>query len=148
MSRVTWRSSRRCGRCARLQERDARVRTDELPTVRADAGRLRDLLRALVDNALTFAGDEPLVVEVSAERDADGWRFAVADNSTGLPEDALDRVLEPFERAHSRSVATGPGLGLAIARRITERRGGRLWLESGPDGTTALFTIPDRVPGT
>jgi signal transduction histidine kinase len=96
---------------------------------------------------VTFAGDEPLVVEIVAERESHGWRFTVRDNGIGLPEDALERVFEPFERAHSRSVATGPGLGLAIARRIVERRGGRIRLESGSAGTTVSLTIPDRLPG-
>jgi signal transduction histidine kinase len=130
-----------------LDERGGRVVAEDLPVVRADAGRTRDLLRHLVSNAVTFAGDEPLVVEIAAERESHGWRFTVRDNGIGLPEDASERVFEPFERAHSRSVATGPGLGLAIARRIVERRGGRIRLESGSAGTTVSLTIPDRLPG-
>ena len=131
-----------------LDARGARVVADGLPALRADAGRMRDLLRALVSNAVTFASDEPLLVEVEAERDGDGWLVTVADNGTGLPEDARERVFGPFERAHSRSIATGPGLGLAIARRIVERRGGRIWLDTSADGTTVSFTVPDRVPGS
>jgi signal transduction histidine kinase len=131
-----------------LDERRARIDADDLPTIRADAGRTRDLLRNLVANAIAFAGDEPLVVELSAEREGDGWRFALRDNGIGLPADACERVLEPFERAHSRSVATGPGLGLAIARRIVERRGGSIRVDSGAGGTTVTFTIPDDVPAT
>jgi signal transduction histidine kinase len=127
-----------------LERRGARVETGELPTVRADPGRLRDALRALVDNALAFASDAPLVITVTAHRDAGAWRVDVRDNGIGLPADARERVLEPFERAHPRSVATGPGLGLAIARRIAERGGGRLWLDAADGGgTVARFTIPD-----
>ncbi len=129
-----------------LDQHHARVIAEDLPVVRADAGRTRDLLRALVANAVAFAGDEPLVIELTAERDDDGWRFALRDNGIGLPEDARERVLQPFERAHSRTVATGPGLGLAIARCIVERRGGRIQVDSGPAGTTVTFTVPDELP--
>lgn len=129
-----------------LEAHRARIVAEGLPTLRADAGRTRDLLRALVSNAVTFASDEPLVVEVAAERDADGWLITVADNGIGMPDDARERVFKPFERAHSRSVATGPGLGLSMARCVVEGRGGRIWIESDPSGTTVHFTVPDREP--
>ena len=135
---------------AQLESRGARVEFGDLPAVLADPGRVRDLLRALIDNALTFAPDDaPPVIAVGAEREGDGWRIDVRDNGIGLPADACERVLQPFERAHPRSKATGPGLGLAIARSITERRGGRLWIEAVDDGGTLVhFTIPDEVPAT
>ena len=129
-----------------LTARDARIAAGELPTLRADAGRTRDLLRVLLANAVAFASDDPLRIEVGAERVEDAWLITVADNGIGLSEDACERVFTPFERAHSRSIATGPGLGLAMARCVVERRGGRIWLESGDDGTTASFTVPDREP--
>jgi len=132
---------------AALEERQARIEFGDLPELLADAGRTRDLLRALITNALAFASDEPLVIAVTAERDAGGWRIDVRDNGIGMPEDARERVLEPFERAHPRSQATGPGLGLAIARCVVERRDGRLWLEGAEGGGTVVrFTIPDEVP--
>jgi signal transduction histidine kinase len=131
-----------------LTARDARIVAADLPTVRADAGRTRDLLRALISNAVTFASDDPLRIEVTAERDDDGWLITVADNGIGLPDDARERVFKPFERAHSRSIATGPGLGLAITRCVVESRGGRIWLESNEEGTTVSFTLPDREPTT
>ena len=130
-----------------LEDRQARVEFGDLPELVADPGRTRDLLRALITNALAFASDEPLVVAVTAEREPDGWRIEVRDNGIGMPEDARERVLEPFERAHPRSQATGPGLGLAIARCTVQRRGGRLWLEGAERGGTVVrFTIPDEVP--
>jgi signal transduction histidine kinase len=132
-----------------LDARQARMVTGDLPTLRADAGRTRDLLRALVANAVTFASDEPLVVEVAAEREDDGWLISVADNGIGLPEDARERVFQPFERAHSRSIATGPGLGLAIARCIVQSHGGRIWIDGAANGggTSVSFTVPDPPPG-
>jgi signal transduction histidine kinase len=132
---------------AELERRDARVEIGDLPGVRTDPGRVRDALRALLDNALAFASDAPPAIAVTAHRQADGWRIDVRDNGIGLPDDARERVLEPFERAHARSIATGPGLGLAIARRIVERGGGRLWLDAADGGgTVAHFTVPDRPP--
>ena len=132
-----------------LDRRGGRIDAGELPTVRADADQIRALLRALAQNAVAFAGDEPPAIELSAERDGDGWRVSMHDAGIGLPDDAYESVLQPFERAHSRSVSRGAGLGLAIARRIAERRGGRLWLEPAPErGTIVHFTVPDRVPPT
>ena len=131
----------------RLERQDARVQFGDLPAVLADGGRTRDLLCALVDNALTFASDAPPVIAVDAERDGEAWSVTVTDNGIGLPDDARERVVQPFERAHSRSLATGPGLGLAIARTIVERRGGRLTIEAaGGGGTVVRFTIPDDEP--
>jgi signal transduction histidine kinase len=132
---------------AGLENRRARLIAENLPSLRADAGRTRDLLRALVSNALTFASDEPLAIEVAARRQDDGWLITVADNGIGMPEDARERVFKPFERAHSRSIATGPGLGLSMARCAVEGRGGRIWIESRPNGTSVRFTVPDREPG-
>jgi light-regulated signal transduction histidine kinase (bacteriophytochrome) len=132
-----------------IKSRGARIEAGELPTLPADAAHTRELLRALVHNGLCFGGDEPPVITVSAERngDRDAWRFSVRDAGIGVPADAYERVLQPFERAHSRSVSRGAGLGLAVARRIAERRGGRLWLEAAPErGTVVHFTVPDRVP--
>jgi len=130
-----------------IEIRGARIDAAELPTLRADASHTRELLRALLHNGLCFAGDEPPVITLSAERDRDAWRISVRDAGIGVPVDARERVLQPFERAHSRSVSRGAGLGLAVARRIAERRGGRLWLEPAPErGTVVHFTVPDRVP--
>jgi signal transduction histidine kinase len=133
----------------RLEERRARVQFEGLPEVLVDPGRTRDALGELVANALTFASEEPPVITVSAERDGGGWRVDVRDNGIGLPADARERALEPFERAHPRSVATGPGLGLAVASTVIRRRGGRLWLEAADGGgTVARLTIPDEPPAT
>jgi len=133
-----------------LERRRASVSFEDLPTVRADEGAIRELLRSLADNALTFAGDEPLLIEVGAERDGDGWRVHVRDNGIGLEPDARERVLEPFERAHPRTIATGPGLGLAVSRRIVEAHGGRLWAANNLDGRGACFrfTLPVAPQGS
>jgi len=133
-----------------LDRRGARVEFGELPAVVADPSRMREALRGLVDNALTFTADEPPVIAVSAERRDDAWCIEVRDNGTGVPADARERVLEPFERAHPRAVATGPGLGLAIARCVIARRGGQLWVGEVEDGagTSVQFTIPDEVPAS
>ena len=131
-----------------LERRRTVVESAELPAVQADAGALRAILHNLVANALTFAGDEPPHIEVFAERDGAAWRLTVRDHGIGMPDDARERVLQPFERAHPRSIATGPGLGLATARVLAERRGGRLWLEPADGGGTAVHvTIPDRGAG-
>jgi two-component system, chemotaxis family, sensor kinase Cph1 len=135
------------GRRAVLEQRAASVDIGDLPDVQADGRALRTVLGNLLDNALTFAGDAPPRVEVTAARDGAGWRVTVADRGIGLPAEERERVLAPFTRGHPRSLATGPGLGLAVARLHAERRGGRLWLEAADGGgTAACLTIPDQAP--
>lgn len=108
---------------------------------------LRRAFLNLVDNALRYAGD----ATVSVRREGDEVRLVVDDTGPGLPNDALDRLTEPFERLEdSRSRDTGgAGLGLAIARDVAERHGGRLLLENRPDGgLRAAICLPERgLPG-
>jgi light-regulated signal transduction histidine kinase (bacteriophytochrome) len=130
-----------------LAEKQAHVFADPLPVVMAHRSQLRKVFINLLCNALKFAGDEPPEVRISAERDGECWHFSVADNGIGIPPHHHDRVFEPFKRLHSREDYSGSGIGLTICRRIVERHGGRIWVESGRTvrGTVFHFTIPDTV---
>ncbi len=129
---------------ARVQHTGAQVRIGEVPDVRGDASQLRQLFQNLIGNALKFAHPERApVVRVEAELNG-GWvRFSVQDNGIGVAPEYFERIFTIFQRLHTREQYEGSGIGLSIARKIVERHGGQLWLESTPEvGTTFFFTLP------
>ena len=121
-----------------IEEARARVTYDPLPTVAADAVQLEHLFLNLITNALKFRGPEPPAVHISAAaRDGD-WVVSVRDNGIGIDPEQFDRLFVMFQRLHSREQYPGTGIGLAICRKIVERHGGRIWVESAP-GRGAVF---------
>jgi PAS domain S-box-containing protein len=120
------------------------IDADELPTVAGEARQLTQLLQNLISNAIKFVapGTVPQV-RVSAERDGPWWRFAIDDNGIGInPEDA-EKIFGMFQRLHTRDSYPGTGIGLAIARKVVEHHGGRIWAEPRPEGGTRIaFTLP------
>ncbi len=128
-----------------INENDATVTHDPLPTVTADDLQMLQLFQNLVSNGIKFRGDVPPRVHVSATRDGDTWRFGVSDNGIGIDPEYFNRIFIIFSRLHTRAEYPGSGIGLAICKKIVERHGGRIWVESAPGkGSTFLFTIPAR----
>ena len=126
----------------------AKVTRDELPTVVADGAQLHQLLHNLLANALKFVGDRPPLVHVSAGDDGNQWRVSVRDNGIGIEPTSAQRIFVMFQRLHSPDEYPGTGIGLAICKRIVERHGGRIWVESQPHrGSTFIFTLPKRSGG-
>ena len=124
------------------------VTHDPLPTVMADDVQLGQVLQNLIANAIKLRGEAPPRVHVNAERHDDAWQFAVRDNGIGIDPQHFARIFVIFERLHARDAYAGTGVGLAICKRIVERHGGRIWVESAPGkGATFFFTIPDRTVG-
>ncbi len=121
----------------------AHVDVGALPRVRADRIQLAQLFRELVGNAIKFRRPEVrLEIHIGAERSADGWLLRVADNGQGFPVDDADRVFDMFERLVGLDVP-GSGIGLAAAKRITERHDGAIWAEPMPGaGTTVFVRLP------
>ena len=126
-----------------IEESDARIEVGSLPQVNGDEGQLRQVFQNLVTNAIEYSGDEPTQVAVSAERNGSMWCISVHDEGIGIDSDDTDRVFEVFQHLHSREESEGTGIGLALCRRIVERHGGEIWVESEPgEGSTFSFTLP------
>jgi light-regulated signal transduction histidine kinase (bacteriophytochrome) len=120
----------------------ATVVVGTLPVVLADEGQLRQLLQNLVGNAIKFRGEAPLRITVEAEPEGAAWHFVVGDNGVGMEMQYAERVFLMFQRLHGRGEYEGSGIGLAIARRIVERHGGRIWITSALGAGTAVhFTL-------
>ncbi|WP_135363157.1 ATP-binding protein [Halosimplex halophilum] len=123
-----------------IDERDATVDSGELPAVTVDRNQLGQVFQNLVENALHYGGEEPTVT-AGAEREDDRVHFTVADDGPGIEADQHDRIFEIFKQNASRSGSTG--IGLAMCKRIVNRHGGEIWVESEPgDGATFHFTMP------
>ena len=126
-----------------IQESAAEITHGELPTVRADGTQLAQLFQNLIGNALKFRGAAPPKIHVDARREENVWHFSVRDNGIGIDSKHQDRIFLIFQRLHSRQQYPGTGIGLAICKRIVDRHGGRIWVESEPgQGATFHFTIP------
>jgi signal transduction histidine kinase len=126
-----------------IEERSALVSSSQLPTVVADHGMLVRLFQNLISNALKFCKAERPIVRIQAELRGGEWIFSVADNGIGIEAQYKDRIFMIFQRLHKQSEYPGTGIGLAVCKRIVERNGGRIWLESEPGkGTTFFFTLP------
>ena len=125
-----------------MKESGAVVTHDPLPTVMGDEKQLAQLFQNLLSNAVIFRGQEPPHIHVSAKRTDVEWLLSVRDNGIGLDAQYADRIFVIFQRLHNRQEYPGTGIGLAICKKIVERHGGRIWVESEPGkGATFYFTI-------
>lgn len=129
---------------AHLLDASSRVIADELPTVQGHRSELLQLFQNLIGNALKFVpADRKPRVAVSAQREGGQWRFSVDDNGIGIDIVQADELFEPFRRGDSSEAYDGTGVGLAIARKVVEQHGGRIWAEAKDgDGARFCFTLP------
>jgi PAS domain S-box-containing protein len=126
-----------------IEQCGATVTHDDMPVAPADSAQLAHVFQNLIANAIKFRGAEPLRVHVAAGRDGDHWTFSIRDNGIGIESRHFSRLFTIFQRLHRRDQYPGTGIGLALCKRIVERHGGRIWVESEPGkGTTFSFTIP------
>jgi signal transduction histidine kinase len=127
---------------ASIRESGTRVEHTSLPFLAADSVQITQLFQNLIGNAIKYRRAEDPVVKVSARRDANEWVFAIEDNGQGFDQQYAERIFGLFQRLHGRDVE-GTGMGLAIARKIVERHGGRMWAESRLGvGSTFFFSLP------
>jgi PAS domain S-box-containing protein len=126
-----------------IEESAAVITCEPLPTVRADATQLGQLFQNLIGNAIKFrAGSAPRIAITAARRDAE-WQFSIRDNGIGIEPQHAERIFGVFQRLHTQEAYPGTGIGLAICKRIVERHGGRIWVESEPgQGAAFYFTLP------
>lgn len=125
-----------------IEESGASVSSSGLPPVGVDFGRLTQLFQNLISNCIKYRSEEPVEIRVTAEQEADMWRFCVADNGMGIDSAHHDRIFDVFKRLHGREIP-GTGIGLALCRRIVERYGGRIWVDSSRgQGARFYFTFP------
>jgi PAS domain S-box-containing protein len=130
-----------------IEESGAEVTVGELPALRCDSSQLVQVFQNLIGNAIKFSRpDYAPVVHVEATREGAAWEFSVADNGIGIEPKYFERIFQMFQRLHTRQEYEGTGIGLALCRKIVERHGGRIRVESIPhQGTMFFFTIPDMV---
>ena len=126
----------------RIDECNAVITHDDLPTVEGDARQLGQVLLNLIGNALKFRGPKPPHIHIGAKREDGCWHFSVADNGIGIDARFFERIFVIFQRLHTRTEFPGTGIGLAICKKIVERHGGKIWVDSVPEqGTTFHFTL-------
>lgn len=120
----------------------AQIDFGPLPVVIGDKVQVAQLFQNLLSNALKYHSDKPPVIRIGSKEDDTHWKFWVEDNGIGIDPQFFDKIFIIFQRLHNKTDYSGTGIGLAICKKIVERHGGRIWVESSPQqGSTFYFTI-------
>jgi signal transduction histidine kinase len=130
-----------------IRESGATVTHGKLPAVWADRSQVAQIFQNLIGNAIKFRGEKPPVICTQAEKADQFWQFSVSDNGIGIAPEYTENIFVVFQRLHARTEYPGNGIGLAICKKIVERYGGRIWMESQAySGSTFKFTLPGHGP--
>jgi PAS domain S-box-containing protein len=126
-----------------IDDNHAMISNDELPVVMADESQIVQVFQNLIANGIKFHGTEAPRIHISAAEKGNEWVFSVRDNGIGIAPEYHSRLFVIFQRLHGHDQYPGTGIGLAVCKRIVERHGGRIWVESEADkGSTFYFTLP------
>jgi light-regulated signal transduction histidine kinase (bacteriophytochrome) len=127
-----------------IEESGAVVTHNGLPTIIVNNVQIGQVFQNLISNAIKFRGNEPPRIHISARQEGTEWIFAVRDNGIGMEQAFFDRIFIMFQRLHTRAEYPGSGIGLAACKKIIERHGGVIWVESEPGkGSTFYFRLPE-----
>ena len=128
---------------ASVNESGAMINFENMPVLNADPAQMLQLFQNLISNAIKFRQeDRPPVIKIRAAKEDEHWLFSVEDNGIGIDQQYSEKVFVIFKKLHSKVRFGGTGIGLAIAKKIVERHGGKIWFESIPEkGTTFYFTL-------
>lgn len=128
-----------------IEETKTKITHEPLPLIQADRVQMNQVLQNLISNAIKFRREEPPRIDIKVAKGAKEWVFSVADNGIGIDPQLFDRLFILFQRLQPREKYPGTGIGLAVAKKVVQRHGGRIWVESQPgQGSTFFFTIPRR----
>lgn len=126
-----------------IQEAKAEITYDKLPVILADSTQILQIFQNLISNAIKFHSNTPPKIHISAENHDHYWLFLVKDNGIGIEPEYHDQIFAIFKRLHGRQKYSGTGVGLAICKKIVERHGGKIYVESeAGNGAKFCFTIP------
>jgi PAS domain S-box-containing protein len=133
---------------AEIDNTDAIITYNDLPVVEGVYSLITNLFQNLIANSIKFRkpGTTPRInITAQPLQNSDDWQFSIEDNGIGIPKEYQERIFVIFQRLHSRREYEGTGIGLAMCKKIVEFHGGKLWVESIPDGSRFCFTLPERV---
>lgn len=126
-----------------IQESGVQIELGEMPVLWADRTLLGQVFQNLIGNAIKFRGKDAAQIRVKAEKNDQEWRFTVSDNGIGIAPEHAENIFVVFQRLHARTEYAGNGIGLAICKKVIERYGGKIWVESQLEsGSRFIFTLP------
>jgi PAS domain S-box-containing protein len=132
-----------------IHDSEGQVVCGKLPIVMGDRSQLVQLMQNLIGNGLAYRSDKPPHIHISAKRSGKDWIFSTSDNGIGIDPKHYEQIFEIFKRLHNQKDKPGTGIGLAVCRRVVNRHGGKIWVESEPGhGSTFHFTIPEGTEQT
>jgi chemotaxis family two-component system sensor kinase Cph1 len=129
-----------------IEQSKATINLNPLPTILGSKTELVQLFQNLIGNALKYHGENLPVIQVNAKEAGLFWEFSIADNGIGIDPRFFKKIFVIFQRLHHKNEYSGTGIGLAICKKIIERHGGSIWVESAAgEGSTFYFTLPKNL---